>query len=85
MYKPGKNQLLIRNHAAAINPVDWKVQDHGMIIIALTTWAYLERTKYGKGYFIENYPMVLGEDIAGEVTEVGEGVTQFKKGDRVIS
>jgi NADPH:quinone reductase-like Zn-dependent oxidoreductase len=29
--------------------------------------------------------MVLGEDVAGEVVEVGEGVTDFKKGDRVIS
>jgi NADPH:quinone reductase-like Zn-dependent oxidoreductase len=34
---------------------------------------------------MENYPNILGEDIAGEVVEVGEGVTRFKKGDRVIS
>lgn len=25
-YKPGKDQLLIKNSAIAINPVDWKIQ-----------------------------------------------------------
>jgi len=64
-YKPRKDQVLIKNAALAINPVDWKVQD--------------------SGYFLKSYPSILGEDIAGEVVEVGEGVSQFKKGDRVIS
>ncbi|KNG87339.1 zinc-binding oxidoreductase CipB [Aspergillus nomiae NRRL 13137] len=35
--------------------------------------------------FIKNWPMVLGLDIAGTVEEVGEEVTRFKKGQRVIS
>lgn len=30
-----------------------------------------------------NYPCVPGHEIAGVVTEVGEGVTKFSKGDRV--
>jgi NADPH:quinone reductase-like Zn-dependent oxidoreductase len=29
-------------------------------------------------------PDVLGRDLAGEVTELGDGVTRFKKGDRVM-
>ena len=29
-YKPRKDQVLIKNAALAINPVDWKVQDSGM-------------------------------------------------------
>lgn len=37
------------------------------------------------GAFIQNWPMVLGEDIAGQVVEVGDGVTHVKKGDRVIA
>jgi len=32
---------------------------------------------------IQIYPAVLGTDIAGEVDEIGEGVEEFKKGDRV--
>ena len=37
------------------------------------------------GIFIQKWPTILGTDIAGEVVEVGEGVTEFKKGDRVAS
>lgn len=29
------------------------------------------------------YPRVLGHEVCGEITEVGENVTQWKKGDRV--
>jgi len=35
------------------------------------------------GLFVENYPAVIGSDSSGEVEEVGEGVDNFKKGDRV--
>ncbi|KAI1613069.1 chaperonin 10-like protein [Exophiala viscosa] len=37
------------------------------------------------GFFIRRYPIVLGEDVAGDVVDVGEGVTHVKKGDRVIA
>jgi len=36
------------------------------------------------GMFVENYPAILGTDSAGVVEEVGEGVTAFKKGDKVL-
>ncbi|KAF8150175.1 chaperonin 10-like protein [Crassisporium funariophilum] len=36
------------------------------------------------GIFVENYPAVIGTDIAGDIEELGEGVTEFKKGDRVF-
>ncbi|KIW09310.1 uncharacterized protein PV09_00225 [Verruconis gallopava] len=65
LMKPEKNQILIKSAAVAINPVDWMVQDMGIII--------------------QSYPIVLGEDVAGEVVEVGEEVSRFKPGDRVIA
>lgn len=37
------------------------------------------------GIFLKNYPAIIGIDLAGTVEEVGEGVTNFKKGDRVLS
>jgi len=30
------------------------------------------------------YPLILGFDVAGEVLEIGHGVTRFKVGDRVV-
>ncbi|KAI0046058.1 GroES-like protein [Auriscalpium vulgare] len=36
------------------------------------------------GYFVEEFPGVTGNDAAGTVEEVGEGVTNVKKGDRVV-
>lgn len=31
-----------------------------------------------------NYPMVVGHDLAGDVVEVGDAVTRFRPGDRVL-
>ncbi|THU86096.1 GroES-like protein [Dendrothele bispora CBS 962.96] len=60
-------EILIKVHASALNPVDWKVRDWGVFLP-------------DEG----SYPAVLGLDVAGEVEDVGEGVTGFKKGDRVF-
>ncbi|KAJ5569633.1 uncharacterized protein N7459_009063 [Penicillium hispanicum] len=64
---PSKGQIVIRNHAVAINPIDTLIQSRGNIM-----YTYL------------NYPFVLGYDMAGDVIEIGEGVTRFKVGDRVL-
>jgi NADPH:quinone reductase-like Zn-dependent oxidoreductase len=35
------------------------------------------------GILIKHYPALLGFDIAGDVVELGEGVTQVEIGDKV--
>ena len=35
------------------------------------------------GFLVEKFPAILGTDIAGDVEEIGEGVTEFQKGDGV--
>ncbi|KAJ2929659.1 hypothetical protein H1R20_g7448, partial [Candolleomyces eurysporus] len=65
IYKPGKDEVLVKIHAAALNPADWKVV-----------------TRFS--HFLTDFPTVLGTDIAGEVVELGEGVTGFAIGDRVL-
>jgi len=64
---PTEHQIVIKNKAVAINPVDWAVQARGLIIFP---WLA--------------YPHIGGSDVAGEVFEVGSGVTRFKVGDRVL-
>ncbi|KAL3459658.1 chaperonin 10-like protein [Aspergillus heterothallicus] len=64
LWKPSATEILIKNHAVAINPVDPSLQRH--------PWWPL------------NYPTMLGQDVAGEVVAVGESVTRFKPGDRVV-
>lgn len=36
-------------------------------------------------YRIHKAPLVLGHEIAGEIVEIGKGVSNFKKGDRVTA
>ena len=64
MGKPGDNEILVRNHAVAINPIDPLLQY--------------------QAFFPMKYPVILGEDVAGEVVEVGPNVTDFKPGQRVL-
>ena len=64
---PREGEIVIKNHAVAINPLDWIIQVAGNIVFS---WI--------------KYPCILGSDLAGEVIEVGKGVTRFSVGDRVL-
>lgn len=64
---PGAKEIVVRNHAVGINPVDWLIPIIG-----------------GVAYPWLTYPAVVGTDVAGEVVEVGAGVTRFQVGDRVL-
>jgi NADPH:quinone reductase-like Zn-dependent oxidoreductase len=68
MPKCGDEELILKNHAVAVNPIDWKIQSSGDL---------------GFGF---GYPMILGEDVAGEVFEVGSNLKdRFHVGQRVMA
>jgi len=66
---PGANQLIIQTKAVAINPLDFKIQDHNPPIA-------------GKAI---QYPTILGADLAGIIVSVGQDVTTRKVGERIIA
>lgn len=65
--EPGPGEILVKVYASALNPVDWKIQ---------------KLETYGER-FIKKFPIVLGTDVAGEVSKLGEEVSDFAVGDRV--
>ncbi|WP_142683132.1 NADP-dependent oxidoreductase [Chitinophaga polysaccharea] len=65
------HEVLVRNHAAAINPVDAFVSNN-------------EGALKGILQPEDGADIIPGWDIAGEVTAVGRKVTQFKPGDAVF-
>lgn len=61
----GPGEIVVRNFAVAINPLDTHMQKTGI--------------------FVQQWPVIFGCDVAGEVHQVGaDADSRFKKGDRVI-
>jgi NADPH:quinone reductase-like Zn-dependent oxidoreductase len=52
----------------------------GAVAVSFVDWA-----TQAMGIFPLQYPTIIGNDIAGEVFDVGSSVTRFKKGDRVLA
>ncbi len=69
---PADDQLLVKVHAAALNPVDW----HSM-----RGSPYIMRLSSGIG---SPKDVRVGVDFAGTVEAVGKSVTRFKPGDEVF-
>ncbi|NJC72486.1 alcohol dehydrogenase catalytic domain-containing protein [Planosporangium thailandense] len=65
---PGYGEALVRIHAAALNHRD-------------LLWMDRER---GPRFFVPSGPFVMGADGAGTVAAVGDGVTGWRAGDRVL-
>ncbi|MGH8217891.1 MAG: NAD(P)-dependent alcohol dehydrogenase [Steroidobacteraceae bacterium] len=70
--KFGAHGVLVRVHAASVNPIDWHY---------LEGKPYIVRTMSGWG--APKY-IRLGTDFAGTVEAVGSQVTRFKPGDQVF-
>ena len=69
---PADDQLLVKVHAAALNPVDWHTMRGSPYIMRLAS-----------GFGSPKDPRV-GVDFAGTVEAVGKNVTRFKPGDEVF-
>ncbi|MCP9236308.1 NADP-dependent oxidoreductase [Lewinella sp. JB7] len=65
---PGAGEVAIRVRAISLNPVDFKTA----------------RGKALYGSLREQAPVVLGWDVSGEVTAVGDGVEDFRVDDAVF-
>lgn len=64
--QPAAGQVLVRVHAAGVNPYD----------------TYMRSGTYA---IKPPLPYTPGSDAAGEVEAVGQGITNFKRGDRVYT
>jgi len=70
---PNDDQLLLKVHAASVNPLDWHVLRGEPFLVRLMGFGLL-KPKH----------QVLGADMAGRVEAVGKDVTRFKVGDEVF-
>lgn len=64
----GADDVLVRIHAASVNPLDLRLRDGDF-----------------KAFLPYRLPLVLGNDLAGVVVQVGSAVTRFAVGDEVYA
>ena len=67
--QPKANEVVVKVHAVAINPIDWLKAGKGFDFVF--NWIKV--------------PFVQGTDLAGEIVEIGPGSSRLKVGDRVLS
>lgn len=68
------DEVLVRIHAAAANPADWRMMRGDPYLVRLMT-----------GLRKPRHAMVLGRDMSGQVEAVGRDVTRFRPGDEVFA
>jgi NADPH2:quinone reductase len=66
--RPGPGEVLVKIHAAGVNPIDWKIRNGQFECV-----------------FEHAFPITPGWDMAGEVAACGEGVKNWKAGDKVYA
>ncbi|MGW2836594.1 NADP-dependent oxidoreductase [Streptomyces sp. NPDC001493] len=69
--EPGPGEVLVRVHAAGVNPPDWYARRgfENFPVEVRPNWTP---------------PFILGSDISGVVTALGAGVTEWQPGDEVF-
>jgi NADPH:quinone reductase-like Zn-dependent oxidoreductase len=65
----GPQQVLIRVHAACVNPRDWLLRDG----------------RYVFRHLVRGFPIILGSDVSGEVVETGPLARRFRPGEEVYA
>ena len=65
---PAAGEILVRVHAAGLNPIDYKT-----------------RSGKAKAILPYRFPLVLGNELAGEVVECGPDTERFQPGQRVFA
>ena len=70
--EPADDEVLLRVHAASVNPADWHF---------LRGAPYIARMQFGLG---KPKDRVLGCDVAGRVEAVGKNVTMLQPGEEVF-
>ena len=68
---PGDDEVLVKIHAAAANPLDWHFMRAAPFVMRFISGLLKPQNK------------ILGADIAGVVEAVGPNVKQFQSGDEV--
>src|SRR5687768_2062175 len=68
----GEGDVLVRVHAASVNPADYFTLSGSPFLVRLVTGLTKPKDR------------VLGRDVAGRVEAVGPGVTRFRPGDEVF-
>lgn len=66
---PSASQVLIRVHAASINPIDYKLMGGILSIVS----------------FLHKWPLITGFDVSGVVVQTGSSCKLFKAGDKVYA
>ena len=77
--------LLEKQGAFAVQETDIPKPGPGELLVEIHATALnpVDWKIHVYGFFIQDFPAVLGTDSAGVVKDVGEGVTGFEVGDKV--
>jgi len=69
---PAADEVLVRVHAASVNPMDWHILRGEPFPV-----------RFFAGLFKPKHP-IPGSDFAGQIESVGSAITRFKPGDLVF-